>query len=120
MKEEQPQGDFQIQEERRLFYVALTRAQQRLTLSTIVNRRKKPSPFLEDFLMNPKIQKLDTAQSAPKVQCLPDEEETRPRSKWRSPIRRRCSVRCAKIRRRIRGSRCGPRRFIRRARSRCN
>ncbi|MGA3295389.1 MAG: ATP-dependent DNA helicase [Candidatus Acidiferrales bacterium] len=67
MKEEQPKGDFQIQEERRLFYVAVTRAQRHLTLSTIVNRRKKPSPFLEDFLRNPKIQRLDTVQSAPKV-----------------------------------------------------
>src|SRR5580700_10130242 len=38
MKEEKPEGDFQIQEERRLFYVALTRARQRLTLSTIINK----------------------------------------------------------------------------------
>jgi DNA helicase II / ATP-dependent DNA helicase PcrA len=68
MQEEQPQGDFQIQEERRLFYVALTRAQKRLTLSTIVNRRKKPSPFLEDFLADPKIAKMDTVQSAPRVE----------------------------------------------------
>jgi DNA helicase-2/ATP-dependent DNA helicase PcrA len=67
MKEEKPAGDFQIQEERRLFYVALTRAQQRLTLSTVVNKWKKPSLFLDDFLMNPKIQKCDTAQSTPKV-----------------------------------------------------
>jgi DNA helicase II / ATP-dependent DNA helicase PcrA len=67
MKEEQPKGDFQIQEERRLFYVALTRAERRLTLSTIVNRRKNPSPFLEDFLADPKIAKRDTVQSAPKV-----------------------------------------------------
>lgn len=74
MKEEQPQGDFQIQEERRLFYVAVTRAQQRLTLSTIVNKRKKPSLFLEDFLRNPKIQRLDAAQSAPRV-LVPEEEE---------------------------------------------
>ena len=73
MKEEQPQGDFQIQEERRLFYVAVTRAQQRLTLSTIVNKRKKASPFLEDFLSNPKIQKMDTAQSAPRV-LVPEED----------------------------------------------
>src|ERR1700723_690508 len=50
MKEEQPKGDFQIQEERRLFYVALTRAERQLTLSTLVNKRKKPSPFLDDFL----------------------------------------------------------------------
>jgi DNA helicase-2/ATP-dependent DNA helicase PcrA len=74
MKEEQPTGNFQIQEERRLFYVAVTRAQQRLTLSTIVNKRKKASPFLEDFLRNPKIQRMDTAQSTPKV-IVPVEEE---------------------------------------------
>ena len=78
MKEEQPKADFQIQEERRLFYVALTRARQRLTLSTIVNRRKKPSPFLEDFLRNAKIQKFDTLQSAPKVEIPPSEETTGP------------------------------------------
>jgi len=74
MKEEQPQGDFQIQEERRLFYVAVTRAQQRLTLSTIVNKRKRASPFLEDFLRNPKIQKIDIVQSTPRV-IVPAEEE---------------------------------------------
>jgi DNA helicase II / ATP-dependent DNA helicase PcrA len=74
MKEEQPKADFHIQEERRLFYVALTRAQKRLTLSTIVNRRKRPSPFLDDFLMNAKIQKTDVAQSAPKVEVPPSEE----------------------------------------------
>jgi DNA helicase II / ATP-dependent DNA helicase PcrA len=74
MKEEQPKGDFQIQEERRLFYVAVTRAQQRLTLSTIVNKKKKVSPFLEDFLRNPKIQKMDTAQSAPHV-AVPVKED---------------------------------------------
>ncbi|MGA8408787.1 MAG: ATP-dependent DNA helicase [Candidatus Acidiferrales bacterium] len=68
MKEEKPQGDFQIQEERRLFYVALTRARQQLTLSTLVNKRKKPSPFLENFLANPKINKFDTKQLEPKVQ----------------------------------------------------
>jgi ATP-dependent DNA helicase UvrD/PcrA len=75
MREDLPKGDFQIQEERRLFYVAVTRAQLRLTLSTIVNKRKKASPFLEDFLRNPKIHKMDTAQSAPHV-IVPDEEET--------------------------------------------
>jgi DNA helicase II / ATP-dependent DNA helicase PcrA len=75
MKEEKPQGDFQIQEERRLFYVALTRAQRRLTLSTVVNKWKKQSPFLDDFLMNPKIQKFDTARLEPKV-VVPAAEET--------------------------------------------
>ncbi len=74
MKEEKPQGDFHIQEERRLFYVALTRARRNLTLSTVVNRWKKASPFLDDFLMNPKIQKFDAVQSAPKVIVPPSEE----------------------------------------------
>ncbi len=49
MKEEKPEGDFHIQEERRLFYVALTRARQRLTLSTVINKRKKQSQFSGRF-----------------------------------------------------------------------
>jgi DNA helicase-2/ATP-dependent DNA helicase PcrA len=78
MKEEKPDGDFQVQEERRLFYVAITRARQNLTLSTVVNKRKKPSPFLEDFLMHPKIQKFDAVQSAPSVRVPPSLEITGP------------------------------------------
>ena len=76
MKEERPAGDFQIQEERRLFYVALTRARQHLTLSHLNNKWKRPSPFLEDFLRNAKIQKHDAAQSAPQVTVPPSEEAT--------------------------------------------
>ena len=76
MKEEKPAGDFQVQEERRLFYVALTRARQRLTLSTVNNKWKKPSLFLEDFLRNAQIQKSDTAQSAPQVTVPPSQETT--------------------------------------------
>jgi DNA helicase-2/ATP-dependent DNA helicase PcrA len=87
MKEEQPKGDFHIQEERRLFYVALTRARKRLTLSTIVNRRKKASPFLDDFLMNAKIQKLDTEQFAPKVEVPPSEETSGPAPAAPDPTR---------------------------------
>lgn len=76
MAEEKPQGDFHIQEERRLFYVALTRARQRLTLSTVVTKRKRPSPFLDDFLQEPKVQKFDTVQSSPKVEVPPATETT--------------------------------------------
>ncbi len=49
MKEDLPQGDHHVLEERRLFYVALTRARKRLTLTTLVRERAKPSPFLEDI-----------------------------------------------------------------------
>jgi DNA helicase-2/ATP-dependent DNA helicase PcrA len=65
MKEEQPQGSFHIQEERRLFYVAVTRARQRLTLSTVENKRSKPSPFLDDILMDAQIKRRDMEQLAP-------------------------------------------------------
>jgi DNA helicase II / ATP-dependent DNA helicase PcrA len=65
MKEEQPQGGFHIQEERRLFYVAVTRARQRLTLNTVVNKRSKPSPFLDDILMEAQLKRRDIEQLSP-------------------------------------------------------
>ena len=65
MREEQPQGSFHIQEERRLFYVAVTRARHRLTLNTVVNKRSKPSPFLDDILMEAQIKRRDVEQLAP-------------------------------------------------------
>jgi ATP-dependent DNA helicase UvrD/PcrA len=86
MKEERPEGDFQIQEERRLFYVALTRARQNLTISTVLNKRKKASPFLDDFLMNSKIQKFDAVQSSPAVQLPPSEEIAGPASDSADPV----------------------------------
>jgi DNA helicase-2/ATP-dependent DNA helicase PcrA len=49
MKEELPTGDHHVLEERRLFYVGLTRARRRLTLTTLVRESSKPSPFLEDI-----------------------------------------------------------------------
>src|SRR5262249_34935519 len=39
MKEGLPEEQFHIQEERRLFYVALTRAEDRLTITTITEKR---------------------------------------------------------------------------------
>ena len=55
MKEALPSGDVLVQEERRLCYVAFTRARQRLLLSTLTGKRKHPSVFLEDILRQPKI-----------------------------------------------------------------
>ena len=85
MKEEQPKGDFQLQEERRLFYVALTRAERQLTLSTLVNKRKKPSPFLDDFLTNAKIKTLDTHQLLPQVHVPPAVETAGPEADSSDP-----------------------------------
>jgi len=65
MKEELPKTDFHTQEERRLFYVALTRARERLTLTTVVHPRSKPSLFLDDILSAPQLAREHVEQSAP-------------------------------------------------------
>jgi DNA helicase II / ATP-dependent DNA helicase PcrA len=67
MKEELPEGDFHIQEERRLFYVALTRAQDRLTITSLTERKGKVPVFIEDLLMDPVLKHRDVLQSAPKL-----------------------------------------------------
>ncbi len=67
MKEERPHGDYQIQEERRLFYVALTRARDRLALTTVHNKHSKPSLFWDDILQNAGFARAHVQQLAPKV-----------------------------------------------------
>lgn len=53
MKEIIPEGDIHLQEERRLFYVAMTRAKEGLFLTSAEDygglRKKKPSPFLYEL-----------------------------------------------------------------------
>jgi len=67
MKEELPQGDFHIQEERRLFYVALTRAEHRLTITTLPEKKGKVPTFIEDIVMDAAVKRRDVLQIAPKV-----------------------------------------------------
>jgi DNA helicase-2/ATP-dependent DNA helicase PcrA len=76
MKEELPQGDFHIQEERRLFYVALTRAQERLTITTLTEKKNKVPIFIEDLLMDPAIKRRDIRQLAPKIRPRESAEQT--------------------------------------------
>jgi DNA helicase-2/ATP-dependent DNA helicase PcrA len=66
MKEELPEGDFHIQEERRLFYVAVTRAEERLTITTVTDKKGKVPVFIEDIVMDPGIKRRDVLQTAPK------------------------------------------------------
>ena len=75
MKEELPKGDHHILEERRLFYVALTRARQRLTLTTITRERTKPSPFLEDIELEMARLVKDVQRLSPTVVPTPDTGE---------------------------------------------
>ena len=76
MKEELPQGDYHTQEERRLFYVALTRAEDRLTLTTITEKKGKVPLFIEDILMDPAIKRRDVMQIAPNAGPVQSEAAT--------------------------------------------
>ena len=67
MKEGEPAEQFHIQEERRLFYVALTRAENRLTLTTLTEKKGKIPVFIEDLLMDPAIKRRDVHQLSPKL-----------------------------------------------------
>src|SRR6202521_4375710 len=77
MKEELPQGDFHIQEERRLFYVALTRAEHRLTITTLPEKKGKVPTFIEDILMDASVKRQDVLQIAPKVVPVGDTKDAR-------------------------------------------
>jgi DNA helicase II / ATP-dependent DNA helicase PcrA len=71
MKEGEPAEQFHIQEERRLFYVALTRAENRLTLTTLTEKKGKIPVFVEDMLMDPAIKRRDVHQLSPRLPELP-------------------------------------------------
>jgi DNA helicase-2/ATP-dependent DNA helicase PcrA len=71
MKEGAPEEHFHYQEERRLYYVALTRAQDRLTVTSLAERKAKVPPFIEDILMDPAIKRRDVLELAPKVAPVP-------------------------------------------------
>jgi len=51
--------DVHLQEERSLFYVALTRACERLYVSSVTARGKKPSVFVDDLLSDPTVVAYD-------------------------------------------------------------
>src|SRR5258707_10331705 len=67
MKEGAPAEQFYIQEERRLFYVALTRAEERLTITTVTEKKGKVPVFIEDIVMEPAIKRQDVRQIMPKL-----------------------------------------------------
>ena len=72
MKEGEPAEQFHIQEERRLFYVALTRAQERLTLTMLTELKGKVPVFIEDILMEPAVRRQDVRQLMPKLPAAPE------------------------------------------------
>ena len=54
-----PPGDIHIQEERRLFYVAITRAMQQLYISSVAKSERQRSKFIDDLLANTAVAAQD-------------------------------------------------------------
>ncbi len=67
-----PPGDIHLQEERRLFYVAMTRAEERLYVSSLGSTNKKVSAFVDDLLSDPAVRARDIEQIA--VPDIPEAE----------------------------------------------
>lgn len=67
-----PPSDIHLQEERRLFYVALTRAERRLYVSSVSKSERQQSIFVQDLLADPALRARDIEvidapeQAAPK------------------------------------------------------
>jgi DNA helicase-2/ATP-dependent DNA helicase PcrA len=57
-----PPKNIHTQEERRLFFVALTRAQDRLYVSSVAAPGKKPSKLIDDMLADPLVEARDIAR----------------------------------------------------------
>lgn len=68
IKEKLPEGDYHIEEERRLFYVSATRAKEYLFVTAAEDyggkRTKKISPFVMELLDKPNLSKIKTKPSA--------------------------------------------------------
>jgi len=69
-----PPPDIHQQEERRLFFVAMTRAKERLYISSVCKAGKRPSAFIEELLSNPAV----TARDIERIQVPQVEEEETP------------------------------------------
>ena len=93
VQETLPEGDFQLQEERRLFYVAMTRARDELVLSHAAdyggNRARRVSPFVLEALdvplagssswtASPPAERLAAFEPQPPVAAPPVEPVTGP------------------------------------------
>ncbi len=81
IQERLPEGDLHLEEERRLFYVALTRARDTLTLTGAVNyggtRDKKPSPFLAEAGFEVQVEAV-RGEDARGLELAPQVEEADP------------------------------------------
>ncbi|MGA2475061.1 MAG: ATP-dependent DNA helicase [Terriglobia bacterium] len=84
-----PPQNIHMQEERRLFFVALTRAKDRLYVSSVAAPGKKPSKFIDDLLADRVVEARDIERlQAKEVTQLPAPAIQLPRAEEHSPQRR--------------------------------
>ena len=85
-----PPANIHEQEERRLLYVGLTRAEDRLYVSSVAKPGKKPSIFISDLTSNPTVEARDLERiqvpeappetaEAPRAQPVPRERPPDPK-----------------------------------------
>ncbi|MGH9397743.1 MAG: ATP-dependent helicase [Terriglobia bacterium] len=68
-----PPQDIHRQEERRLFFVGLTRAEQRLYVSSVSKSERQQSVFIQDLLSDPSVRARDLEIiEAPETQAIAD------------------------------------------------
>lgn len=85
IKEKLPTGDAHLQEERRLFYVALTRAKKAVFLTLAKDyggqRQKKPSQFLAELKLDFKTEKSRSSKKEPEKIALVEKKVKYPTPK---------------------------------------
>ena len=84
-----PPANIHEQEERRLLYVGLTRAEDRLYVSSVAKPGKKPSIFINDLTSDPAVEARDIERiqvpEAPPETAEAPESETAPRERPPAP-----------------------------------
>jgi DNA helicase-2/ATP-dependent DNA helicase PcrA len=68
-----PPANLHLEEERRLFYVAMTRAQEQLYISSVGKKEKKRSVFIDDLLSDPVVQGRDISEID--LEKIPEKQE---------------------------------------------
>ena len=71
-KDELPAGDFRLQEERRLLYVAMTRAESKLYLYGVDKKRSRVSRFVKQLLETENIDHVCITEQIAPLEILPD------------------------------------------------
>ncbi len=94
IKEIIPEGDIHLEEERRLFYVAMTRAKDGLFLTSAADyggvRKKKLSRFLEELMQTNKEFKLDKragVENKDLIEITAETKEIKKKDKYELPSR---------------------------------